>query len=276
MSFFYLLSWALIYFKTTDWKLAVLRGSAAVVLGLAYFFVINGATLNSLIETVRLGREFSAGPFGTFSQYFIFRAYYRHLPELVLLLIAGFFFVRRKLYLQHRFLSIALILTLIGSLIIRRGLYIYVIYYFPLFIMLLVITAAHFRRQALLAIMFVALLLPQYSFLWWTQGRFDFDRYVTAVREAVPDDGTPIVGSSNNWFAFMETNRFHDFYVADKVAEEFPSLYVIEGYFPPYNSGRSVERGLAAIREAYDSQTEIASFDHFGKTFTVNLWERDS
>lgn len=226
---------------------------------------------------LRWGREFSPSIFGTFSQYFIHRSYYRHVPELIILLISGVFFIRSKLFLQHRFLSVALVLTFIGSIIIRRSVYIYVIYYFPLFIMLMVATAAHYRKRLLLALLFVGLLLPQYTYLWWKQGGFHFDRYVTAVRAAMPDDALPIVGSSNNWFAFMETGRFHDYRVAKKVAERFPSIYVIEGHFPPYGfADDNVERGFAAFREAYDRRTEIASFEHFGKTFTVYRWERDS
>ncbi len=274
ISFFYFLSWALISFSKEDWKQAVPQGIAAALLGIAYFFWVNGATFDSLLETIRTGREFSPSFLGTFSQYFIYRAHYRHVPELLILLFLGALFVKNKLFQKHRFLSLALVLAFIGSLIIRRGGYIYVIYYFPVFIMLMIVTAAHYKKQILLAILFVGLLLPQYSYLWWKQRGFDFETYVAAVQEAVPNDGIPIVGSSNNWFAFMETGRFHDYYAAPRVAEHFPSLYAIEGYFPPYSSDKSAERGLAVFSEVYERRTEIASFEHFGKTIRVCRWER--
>lgn len=276
ISFVYYLAFALSDFSRSDWKRAFLWGVPASLLGVAYFFIINNASFSVILETVRWGRQFAPSPFGTFSEYFIHRAYHRHVPELILLLACFALFIKQKLYASQRFLSYALVLTLVASVLIKRSDYIYVIYYFPLFIMLMMSVAKFYRKETALAVFFVLLLVPQYLFLWWRQGGFDMDQYIAKIRRAVPENSIPIIGSSNNWFAFMQSGRFIDYGVvlSPEFVEKYDTLYVIEGYYPPYNADHRADAALDILRKHYTPKDYAVSFDHFGKMITVSLLER--
>lgn len=276
ISFVYYLAFALSDFSPSDWKQAFLWGVPASLLGVAYFFIINGASFGDILETVRWGRQFAPSLFGTFFEYFIHRAYHRHIPELIVLLTCAALFIRQKLYVSQRFLSYALVLTLVASVLIKRSDYIYVIYYFPLFIMLMLSVAKFYRKETALAVFFVLLLVPQYLFLWWKQGGFDMDQYIAKIRQAVPENSIPIIGSSNNWFAFMKSGRFIDYGVVQspEFVEKYDTLYVIEGYYPPYNADHRADTALDILRKHYTPKDYAVSFDHFEKTISVRLLER--
>lgn len=274
--FVYFFAYALSSFSESDWKHAFLIGSPALVLGILYFFWINNASLEKVIETIQWGRQFAPSPFGTFSEYFIHRAYHRHVPELIVLLACATLFIKHRLYASHRFLSYALMLTLVASVLIKRSDYIYVIYYFPLFIMMMLSVARFYRKETALAMFFVLLLVPQYLFLWWKQGGFDMDQYIAKIRRAVPENSIPIIGSSNNWFAFMQSGRFIDYgaVLSPEFVEKHNALYVIEGYYPPYNADHRADTALDILQKHYNPRDYAVSFDYFGKTISVRLLER--
>lgn len=74
----------------------------------------------------------------------------------------------------------------------------------------------------------------------------------------------------------MQSGRFIDYALAQApyFTKKYTQLYLIEGYFPPYNADHRADVALEILREHYVSRDFVASFDHFGKTITVSLLEK--
>lgn len=151
-------------------------------------------------------------------EYFLETKFKRHLPELgILLSAAALAIIRRDLRptLEVRVLAVAAIL---GSMVLPRGNFHYAVLVYPCLLLFLVDVAFRARALVPLLALFWCLLVPQYGFVWWRNRAHDFDAYLAAVTEAVPEDDVPIVGPPNAWFAFRDRTFYAHHYGKDFVA----------------------------------------------------------
>jgi hypothetical protein len=160
-------------------------------------------------------------PPGAFLYEYFFRTkYLRHLPELALIATALVAFGARGAWRRHAFASGLLALTALSLLFLRRSNFHYAIYVYPAFLVVGVAVLALPNRLGLGAVALAALLLPQYGLAWKMNRDFDFDAYVGRLQASVPNDGAPILGNPNAWFAFRE----REFYAYEYTPAAFERL----------------------------------------------------
>jgi hypothetical protein len=111
--------------------------------------------------------------------YFFDATYRRHLPELIIFMIALIFFIKNKLYKTYKFITILSISLILVNLIVNKSVYSYIIYIFPLLVLLFTTSISYYKQYILPIILIFALTLPQYSYLLYKQynGKYQTQKY---------------------------------------------------------------------------------------------------
>lgn len=189
---------------------AALRTGAGVLAGALAYVVLHLGALMSLSDAIRSNN--SGGIGASFVRYTFDSAYFRHVPEFLLFVAVLFVFLWRRLYRQHRLAVWSLVAAAGSMLILQRANHNYMIYYVPIFIFLLVLVADHLRKRWAAALLFFALMLPQYAITYAQNRYFDIGGYVLRMRSALPPAATPVVAEPNGWFAFYDREFYASYY----------------------------------------------------------------
>lgn len=197
---------------------------AGGILGFLLYRLVHPESLSEILAYLSHSNS-AFGHFNAFSAHYFTRAYFRFLPELIFVLCGAgaYFYKKRRLLDLTDPLSTLFWFTILASLVLRRGNFHYVIFFYPPLIMLAVsgfFQTRLFRTAVLCLACYAAVLM---GLLAWQNRDVDhegFDRALTAV--AVPDDSTPVVGPTNAWFVL----RQRPFYV------NFTAMRLGEGAVP--------------------------------------------
>jgi hypothetical protein len=182
-------------------------------LGAACFYLLHADTLSGLAATLMEKNTPKNIPsYGPLFDYFFKTKYLRHLPELALFLAALMLFLKNRLYKTERFIWFLLLSTIVACFCVRRPNFHYAVFFFPAILLLILRTSQILGHLRTVIIFLAVLLLPQYGFVYWKNKDFDLQKGIQAVKTAVPADGLPIVGNSNEWYAFYDRSFYYQDY----------------------------------------------------------------
>jgi hypothetical protein len=120
------------------------------------------------------------------------------------------------------------VFLLAANFINPRGNYQYILYFYPAFLLLSLFVFEKLKRlEWAVIILFLFFFAYNASVLYRKHG-YNFDEYITKIHGAVPENNLPVVGSTNEWYAFKDRTFYPAVYTYyfDTAA---PALYAIEG-----------------------------------------------
>ena len=206
------------------------------IVGVAYYFYLHPLSLTSLYQFLYLNSIQGVGEhydtkLGILGLYFFSTKYLRHIPELIIIIIALYLFISNQIYKNRLFVLIWVLLLIALSFL--RPVFTYSAIIFPAFIVLIVSSLQAIRKLNLLLLIFVCLMIPQYSAVYYLNHEWDRNAYFTGVKSFVPDDGLPVIGSAMSWFALKERKNFksgvYPFYRLKQ--PEWKEAYLVEDEF---------------------------------------------
>jgi len=190
---------------------------AGFLLGSLYYYLLHADVLNArlpgmLLENNRMGGH-SIQNF--LFDYFFHSKYHRHLVDFALLLFCFIEFFRKKMFTRDP-LVLPLSLSLLSfCLLFQRPQYHYVLYFYPVFLLIL---AKVFETRWNLAWMswgLLALLVPQYAFAYHLNRDYSYKVEIQNYQKRIPSDTLPILGGPNAWFAFPGRDFYFNRYLGD-------------------------------------------------------------
>jgi hypothetical protein len=199
-------------------------------LGAFYFFSLHSDVLNAQLPGILLsGNKMDNHSIQNFLfDYFFHSKYHRHLVDLGLLVLCFVEFFRKRMFTQDRFV-IPLTLSLLAfCLIFERPEYHYVLYFYPVF--LLVLAKVFEARWGLvwMAGGLLALFLPQYAYAYHLNRDFDFNLEVRNYQRMIPADNLPVFGPADAWYAFPGREVHFNQYWGDIQKLDLKSFYLIQ------------------------------------------------
>ena len=199
-------------------------------IGAAGYLCLHGRFVHYVSEVFRkenLGQGARVGNF--LVEYFLRTKYYRHLPELVLILASLGVFLAHRRYRQRPFPLILLGVMLGSTILIRHPSFHYAVYVYPAFLLIVMSAFPSPRQLAGALLTAMILLVPQYAFVFYKNHDHSFPRYVREIHSAVPDDGLPVIGRANDWFAFLDRPFYWVEYNGDLTKLGLREFYLIAG-----------------------------------------------
>ena len=182
-------------------------------LGFALFCFLHTQILGSF-PAILAGKNSPDGTIalGPLFDYFFRTKYLRHLPEFLLFLLAIVIFGAKKIYRAEKGIRALLLATMAAALFIHRPNFHYTLFFYPALLLVTIKVADTLRLLKPLLILFLALLIPQYAFVYEQNRDFNFSREIQVMKESIPKDGLPVLGPPNAWFAFYDRPFFHQGY----------------------------------------------------------------
>jgi hypothetical protein len=244
---------------------SVFAFACGLLLGAGYYYILHRNALPLLFTTLARGNKGGFEIIPILTEYFFKTKYYRHIPELILIIGCAGVFIARRYWRKNRLPAFFLLAACAIALVIRRPNFMYMIFLYPAFLLVIFYVFQSAGRLRLIMVMLLIYLIPQYAYVYFQNRDFNFQCYVEKVARVVPDDGLSVIGSPNNWFAFQD----RDFYTLDyrKGIEslDLQEFYLIEN--DAYRNGKYGE-ARSIIRENYISR-EIGQFEDRGRAIVV-------
>lgn len=197
-----------------------------VGLGILYFFLLHYHFLGTLVRSVTASNTSHQVFSNLFTGYFFNTGYARHLPELLLILISMTVFIKRKYYQSNPHVLVLLVVLTGLLLFVKRPNFRYIIYIYPVFLLLILETFRRLNRLKLAVLIYMVLILPPYTCAFVYHRNYNQTVYIHKIETAVPHDQLPVVGGSDDWFAFKE-RRFY----TTNYDGKFKKLNLKEFYF---------------------------------------------
>lgn len=203
--------------------------------------------------------------YGALGQYFFGTKYFRHIPELVLLIFSIYIILLDKTLKDRRFIILALVFSIILSFI--RDNFFYAILAYPVFLLVIVTAFENLNKLKTLLALCLFLMVPQYSFIYYLNHGWERETYLQEIRKSVPRDDLPVVGSLPAWFALMDRN-YKDAISAPEIFSKlnFHEFYLLEDRFT--RSEKVYATLLEHIQSHYD-YTLISDIDKHGNHLTL-------
>lgn|GEM_PF-1539237 len=207
-------------FRTVS--LLCLRLGLGLGLGLGYYFYLHFDALQLGTRVVK-ARATWGGHY--FFDYFFITKSYRHLPELGLILLGLFLFVKtQRKKPSVELLAYAGAAMLLGFLMPRANFF-YTVYFYIWCVAFWGVILNERAKTHWLLVVCLSLMLPQYSYIYFRTKEFSTYSYISAIKEYVKPQGLPIVGTPLDWFAFMD-HEFYAYPCAKLLEDKRSFLYV--------------------------------------------------
>jgi hypothetical protein len=257
--------------KTASLK-AFLWFAAGLGVGILYYLALHAYNLGLLPLVLTQGNTGGSAVNNILFEYFFKTKHFRHIPELIIIITsAGWYFFHRY-DRENRFIPIFLIASLLFTVIIRRPNFMYTIYVYPAFLLLIFWTFERHGRLLLVAVLLLVYLLPQYALVFVQNRSWDMGQYLSDVCALTPEDGSPIVGQPNDWFAFPNRTFYATDYRGDFRAIA-PKVFVLvesdafrRGAYP----------ALKSVVDDLYSSSELGSFQSRGETVILRKMVRNN
>ncbi len=236
-----------------------------IFLGALYYYLLHRNDLSLLFTTLAGGNRGGFEIIPILTEYFFKTKYYRHIPELILIIGCAGVFIARRYWRKNRLPAFFFLAACAIALVIRRPNFMYMIFLYPAFLLVILYVFHAAGRIRLIMVMILIYLIPQYAYVYFQNRNFDFPRYIGKVMSSVPDDSLAVIGSPNDWFAFQD----RDFYTLD-YRKGIESLNLQEFYLIENDDYRNGKYGEASsiIRENYITR-EIGQFKDWGRAIVV-------
>lgn len=208
--------------------------------------------------------------------YYFETKYYRHVPELLLILISLVLYFTYKLYQKQAIILHLFLAMFIFAILLGRGNPYYVVLVYPAFLLLVFYTFIKLNRLPLLIISIALFYTPQYLFVYFHKSKDSLDyanNYQSLIKKEINQinkDALPIIGSPNDYFAFMASDFYHlcsstDYFNSLQIKEAIvivPEASELEKYY-----NRACDN-LNNIKENYKPQ-QIKVLDYMNKSFVI-------
>ncbi|QEN05688.1 hypothetical protein EW093_13530 [Thiospirochaeta perfilievii] len=209
--FLYILAYLISIFKDMrDRPLFYVKGAIVFLLGvsvgLVYYFFLQREYLEyffSQTTSEMVGHTF-------YSYFWKMKFAWRHLPELVIVLVSLIIFFKKKLYKIDSFILPFFICTILSTFIFRRGNYHYTAFVYPSVLLLIAFIVTNIKQEKIFWILLLCYLIPQYGFLYYTNHSFSQKEYEASLQSSIPKDGRFILGNPGAWFA-LKDREFHEY-----------------------------------------------------------------
>ncbi len=228
---------------------ALIKASLGVIVGTVagglLYFALYHNTLGHLAHTFARARRMEGFRLQNYFYSYFFLSHYRlHIPELLLLLFIGVYGYRTGFFRRARLETVLLGIAVLASVIISRANFNYAAFAYPVILLLFLSFGAYFKKLGLMAIGLAIFFTLQYSWIYWLQGNYDFPEQTRRLRMAVDDDGLPIFGTANDWFAFYDREFRHYSVPRRGLPDIGRGFYLVRNSADPHPLGRFVRRLL--------------------------------
>jgi len=202
--------------------LLCLRLGFGMGLGLGYYLYLH---IDALQLGSRVVQARAAWGGHYFFDYFFITKTYRHLPELGLIFLGLYLFVKtqRKKHTAE-LLAYAGAALFFGFAMPRSNFY-YALY---LYVWCVVLWAVMLNMRDMthwLLVFCLCLTLPQYAYMYFRDRDFSNTSYIAALKSYIKPQSMPIVGNAIDWFAFMD-QEFYAHSYGKLLEEKRPFLYI--------------------------------------------------
>ena len=219
-------------------RIRVMLGPAAlgILIGFVFYRFIHHEPLKVILDYLLKSNQFRyEGSFNALTAHYFHREYMRFIPELAFLLMgAGLFFrsSRSRESLKSP-LVLLFLAALLASVVIRRGNFKYVVFFYPPLFFLAV--AGYWRANLLkwAGAAFVVYCLTLVGLLTWQNRLIDRPAFDRDILLAVPKDERPIIGPSNAWFPLHERLFYENYEAWLKSKPKSGVIYFIDS---PYTN----------------------------------------
>ncbi|MBI9099494.1 MAG: hypothetical protein JEY91_13505 [Spirochaetaceae bacterium] len=156
---------------------------------------------------------------------------HRHLADFAIFLTGLLIYIIKKMYKEDKFPLILLSVLMVESFFLPRGNSNYAVFAYPAFLLLLTTVSFSIKKTNLVLLFVFLLMFPQYAYLYKMNYRKESQvDYINEVSTVIPDDGLPIFGSANEWFAYYDRDFFY-FYLIDDKPEVKECYLILEDHF---------------------------------------------
>ena len=179
---------------------------AGALLGVGYYYLLHREYLHLFAESTMsriTGHVY-------YSYFWDMKFAWRHIPEALIFIVALVLFFKLKIYKKDKFILPFFLACFISTFIIKRGNYHYVAFTYTSVIIFISVIVSEIRKEKIFFILLLLFLLPQYGFLYYTNGDYNQVDYENNLISAIPEDDRMILGNSGAWFALKDRN-FHEF-----------------------------------------------------------------
>ena len=228
--------------------------SLGALIGVMYYLMLHRDrfSLDLLVTTMKLNQGMNNFRLGYIAMYFVQRYWYRHVWELLLILVAAYLYVKNGLWRGTSFPSIFLPVMILSSFVTSRPNANYMLFAYPAVLLFVYDT---FERTGLLRrvlpLVATALVLL-YGGYGWFYRNFDFQAIVTETRRSLPDANLPVIGMPDNWFVVPE-GTFYPIYPSVEYIPELglKDFYLVRNDYIGHDS-RNYLPMIAWIGAKYD------------------------
>jgi hypothetical protein len=233
--------------------------------GLGYYLALHWQGLTGVGQVLARATTTDVELNNYLHNYFLRTKYYRHVPELVLFIVALVVYWRKGWFRDNRFVGLFVVIVVLSSLLVRRPNFLYAVYAYPAFLLLVVYGAQRLGVRRVVVGATVVFLLLQYGFVAYRNREFSFPVLVRELKAAVPGDGLPVFGSHNEWFALQDRSFLRFELIPQK--KDVPAFYVIE-------TDEVRASPVDVYLQAACALTPIRSFTHAGEIYQIVKCDR--
>ena len=203
--------------------------------------------------------------------FFGFAKYYRRVPEFIFFLACFIIFLVRKVWKKNPFVLLLLLFFIAVNFIIPRLNYNYALYFYVSFL-LMSLTALNETRWLKIGIISLSIVyLAYYTSIFYRNYRFDFNKNTWLLQTAIPNDGRPIIGSPNEWFAFMDREFYSSTYTMFFNSNANAIYSIEDNNFRGLNKYDSQKGAYLEYFKVNYSETSITNINSSGENFEIKL-----
>lgn len=210
---------------------------AGTLLGIGYYAAMHCDMLSvsGIMDRLFRANQFDGkvlDPIRTY--YFIYYPDPRYLAESIFFTGALYFYIRNKYYRENPLPGVLIIMALLQSYITGRPNSNYLIFiYAPLIMMAL----WSYEKKGLITKAFIIIFIYYcglYSYRYWENRNYEYDRIAGETAAAVAEDGLPVIGLPDNWFVFRDRRFIPIYNRKDITTLNLPAFYLIRNDYVAY------------------------------------------
>ncbi len=216
-------------FFDEGWKLLlhVLLLVLGAIAGACYFYWLHpDFTFDRLFTILSIKKEMNEFKYGFIVKYFTQYYWFRHVWEIPVLFFALYLFVKNRLWKQNAFIPVFFVVMILASLVTSRPNANYMVFIYLGFVFIAAYAFEQTQWLGKMTKVISIVLLVLYGGHFIANHSYDFKRINAETRASLPQDGLPIIGMPDNWFAAMD----RPFYPIYHSVRYIPDLGIKEFY----------------------------------------------
>ena len=186
--------------------------------------------------------------------YFLTYSWKSHIWEFVLLVGTLVLYFKKGIYKKNRFLTTLLIVLVISTFITRRENSTYLVFIYPVFILLFFYTFEQIYKLRGFASVLLIALSSYYGAIYLQHHDFNFGQINEHIQSELLDPNKPVIGMPDVWFAAIDRDFIPIHYHRDFNKLELDEFYLVETEYLK-NQNRVYTPLVNYFQENFDCQT---------------------